>query len=68
MGKLVVDPAQIVQLLSELRQRVVFLTHVLLQHLHGELHLLSHPDLHLQLLLHVLNVQSEHMMHHNVLH
>lgn len=45
---------EIVQLLSECHQRILLLTDILLQHLHGQLHLLPHADLRLQLLLHVL--------------
>lgn len=52
--KLLVDGAEVFELLPKLHQGILLLTDVLLQHLHGHLHLLLHPNLHLQFLLHVL--------------
>lgn len=52
--KLLVDGAEVFELLPKLHQGILLLTDVLLQHLHGHLHLLLHPNLHLQFLLHIL--------------
>lgn len=54
MAKLLVDGTKVFKLLPELYQSILLFTDVFLQHLHGQLHFLFHPDLHLQLLLHVL--------------
>lgn len=59
--KLLVDGTEVFKLLPELHQGILLLADVLLQHLHGHLHFLFHPNLHLQLLLHILrrlNIRS----------
>lgn len=64
--QLMVERPQVVQLLTQLHQGVMLLADVLLQHLHGQLHLLLHANLHLQLPLHVLHGWPRQIAHSHI--
>lgn len=53
-GKFMLESPEVIQLLPQRHQGVLLLADILLQHLHSQLHLLPHADLHLQFFLHIL--------------